>query len=186
MNLLEGVLIAIGLAMDCLAVSISCGLTIKDINRFDALKLGIFFGGFQGMMAFIGWLGGTGFREYIQNIDHWIAFVLLLIIGVKMIMEGLGEEKNEGFLNIRKLRVLLLLSIATSIDALAVGISLAFLSVPILFPVIIIGLMSFVFAFFGTMIGDRVGHVFGGRIEVLGGIILIGIGVKVLVEHLFF
>ncbi|MCK5309606.1 MAG: manganese efflux pump, partial [Thermoplasmata archaeon] len=136
---------AIGLAMDCLAVSISCGITMNEFNRRDAIVLAIFFGGFQGGMALLGWLGGMGFAEQIESIDHWIAFGLLTIIGGKMIKEGMEQKSQCETFNIRKIRVLVILSIATSIDALAIGITYAFLQTPIFIPVLLIGIMSFVF-----------------------------------------
>ena len=136
-------LIAISLAMDCFAVSISCGLSLKDVRKIDALKLGIFFGGFQSLMALIGWVGGLGFSEFIEAIDHWVAFSLLLLIGFKMIFEALKSESHEKNFNIRNLKILLLLSIATSIDSHAIGVTLAFLDIPILIPFIVIGLNIF-------------------------------------------
>lgn len=180
------ILTAIGLAMDCLAVSISCGITMGDFNRKDAAILAVFFGAFQGGMAFLGWLGGTGFAEYIENIDHWVAFGLLAIIGGKMIKEGLEQKEECETFNIRKFKVLIILSIATSIDALAIGITYAFLQTPILVPVLLIGIMSFVFAIIGSTLGKKLGHIFGNRMEVIGGIILIGLGIKILLEHTVF
>jgi putative Mn2+ efflux pump MntP len=183
MDYLTTTLTAIGLAMDCLAVSMSCGIVMRDFNRRDALRLGVFFGGFQAMMAFLGWLGGTGFAGHIESIDHWIAFVLLLIIGVKMVHEGLEKENECANLDIRNMKVLLTLSIATSIDALAIGISYAFLEVDIIMPVIMIGLVSLVFALAGAGLGRKLGERFGKRMEIIGGLILIGLGIKILVEH---
>jgi putative Mn2+ efflux pump MntP len=170
--------------MDCFAVSMSCGIVMKDFGRNDALRLGLAFGGFQAMMTFLGWLGGTGFANHIDSIDHWIAFVLLLIIGVKMVHEGLEKEEECDNLDIRNLRVLLVLSVATSIDALAIGISYAFLEAEILMPVIIIGFASLAFAIAGSTIGKRLGSRFGKRMEIVGGIILILLGLKILIEHI--
>jgi len=183
MVLLTVMLTAIGLAMDCLAVSMSCGITMNNFGRRDALRLGIFFGGFQSMMALLGWLGGTGFSGRIEAFDHWIAFGLLLIIGLKMIHEAFGDEDDCKNLDIRNLRILIVLSIATSIDALAIGISYAFLHMPIIMPVILIGLVSLIFAITGSTLGKRLGERFGKRMEIIGGIILIGLGIKILAEH---
>jgi putative Mn2+ efflux pump MntP len=183
MDILTIMLTAIGLAMDCLAVSMSCGISLDNFDRRDALKLGVFFGGFQAMMAFLGWLGGTGFSGRIQSVDHWIAFVLLIIIGAKMIHEAFGEDDESKNMDIRNLRILIVLSIATSIDALAIGISYAFLHMSIILPVILIGLVSFIFAFAGSTFGKNMGERFGKRMEIVGGIILIGLGIKILVEH---
>ena len=184
MNLPEIILIAVALAMDCFAVSICCGLSVKDIRQSDALKLGIFFGSFQGLMALAGWLGGTNLVDIMEDYTHWIAFFLLILIGGKMLIDGLKNgECNVA--DIRKLRVVLMLSIATSIDALAIGVSFAFLETAIIIPVILIGVVSFIFAYAGTHIGDRVGEKFEGRIEIIGGLILIAIGIKVLAEGLF-
>ena len=180
------IFIAIGLAMDCLAVSISCGLTLKDFNKLDALRLGIFFGGFQSGMALLGWIGGIGLAEFIKSIDHWIAFVLLLLIGCKMIYEAIRGDDDEKNFNVRNLKVLIILSIATSIDALAIGVTFALLNFSIVFPIIIIGIISFLFAILGSYLGDKLGHLIGRRIEIVGGTILISIGLKIIIEHLFF
>ncbi len=178
-------LTAIGLAMDCLAVSLSCGIVLPGFERRDALRLGLFFGGFQGLMFFLGWAGGTTFADYIGAVDHWIAFILLLVIGLKMIREGLENDFECANLDIRNLKVIITLSIATSIDALAIGISYALLDIAILVPTLVIALASFGFAFAGGTFGCKLGERFGKRMEILGGIILIGLGLKILLEHLF-
>lgn len=183
MDYLTIILTAVGLAMDCLAVSISCGITMNEFNRRDAVMLAIFFGGFQGGMALLGWLGGTGFAGQIEFIDHWIAFGLLAIIGGKMIKEGMEKKQECETFNIRKMKVLIVLSIATSIDALAIGITYAFLQTPILIPVLLIGIMSFLFAIMGSTLGKKLGQFFGNRMEIIGGIILISLGIKILLEH---
>ena len=186
MDTLIVVFIATGLAMDCFAVSISCGLSIKNVKFSDGLRMGVFFGFFQGFMAFLGWLGGVGFARFIEEVDHWVAISLLTIIGSKMIIEAFKDDSRKSGFNPSNFKVLLLLSIATSIDALVVGVSFAFLSITIFLPIILIGAVSFLFALFGTFIGDRLGHILENKIEILGGVILIGIGVKILLEHLFF
>ncbi|RKX71695.1 manganese efflux pump MntP [candidate division WOR-3 bacterium] len=176
------VLIALGLAMDCFAVSITSGLTIRSLRLRQAFKIAIFFGLFQALMPVVGWLAGMSLRGFIIGFDHWIAFGLLSLIGGKMIYEAIATkpERNDPF----RIEVLLMLSLATSIDALAVGISFAFLGVSIITPVIIIGIVAFVLSFLGSYIGNRIGHLFETRIEIVGGIILILIGVKILIEHL--
>jgi len=176
-------LTAIADAMDCLAVSISCGMTMRDFNRRDALLMAIFFGLFQGGMTFVGWLGGVGFAGSIETIDHWIAFGLLAFLGAHMIKEGMEHKQECQTFNIRKMRVLVMLSVATSIDALAIGVTYAFLQMSIWIPVLLIGAMAFLFTIFGSAIGKKAGHYFGNRMEIIGGIILIGLGLKILLEH---
>ncbi len=175
-------LIALGLAMDAFAVSITSGITIRNLRMGHALKIGIFFGSFQAIMPAIGWFTGTGMRVLVYGIDHWIAFFLLSFIGCRMIYGALRTDEEERKYDPLNIHVLLLLSFATSIDALAVGVSFAFLKVSILAPVLIIGLITFILSFFGVYIGDRLGHFFEKKMEVAGGIILIIIGLKILVE----
>ena len=182
MDLFSIVLTAIGLAMDCFSVSIVNGLFLKQSKFFKALKMASFFGSFQAIMFSVGWLAIRSFSKVISEVDHWIAFGLLLFIGSKMIYESQKElESKAKPLN---LSVLLLLSIATSIDSLGVGVSFALLQTSITVPVITIGLASFIFSIIGIFIGKKFGHVFENKIEIIGGIILIGIGVKILIEHL--
>lgn len=176
-------LIALGLAMDAFAVSITSGFAIKYIKIKNALMIAIFFGLFQAIMPVVGWLAGYTLKDFISGIDHWIAFGLLSIIGVKMIYESfkLSDKERVDPLNVS---VLFVLSIATSIDALAVGISLSFLNISIALPSIIIGIITFLLSFMGVYIGNKLGHFFEKKIEILGGIILIAIGIKILIEHL--
>ena len=178
------VIIAVGLAMDAFAVSITSGITIKRLHINHALKIALFFGLFQAIMPIIGWLAGLSLRDYISAIDHWIAFGLLSFIGCKMIYESITVQSSKKEINPLNVYVLLVLSIATSIDALAVGISFAFLKVSIVTPVIIIGTVTFLLSYLGVYIGDRIGHFFENKIEIAGGILLIGIGIKILVEGL--
>lgn len=184
MDYLTAALTAVGLAMDCLAVSLSCGIVMPDFRRSDAIRLGVFFGGFQAGMTLIGWGAGETFAGRIQAVDHWIAFVLLAFIGGKMLWEGLGSEHESSNLDIRNIKVLLTLSVATSIDAMAVGISYALIEMQVLVPAIIIGLVSLAFAYAGGMFGGRLGEKFGKRMEIVGGLILIGLGIKILADHL--
>ena len=178
------VAIAVGLAMDAFAVSITSGLTIKRLHINHALRIAFFFGSFQAIMPVIGWLAGISLIDYIAAVDHWIAFGLLGFIGCKMIYESITVQSNEKEINPLNSYVLVVLSIATSIDALAVGLSFAFLRVSIVTPVIIIGTITFSLSYLGVYIGDRIGHFFENKIEIAGGLLLIGIGVKILFEHL--
>ncbi|OGD17600.1 hypothetical protein A2V47_03060 [Candidatus Atribacteria bacterium RBG_19FT_COMBO_35_14] len=184
MDLISIIFIAFGLAMDAFAVSITSGLTIKHLRINNALKIAIFFGSFQVIMPLIGWSAGLGFRNYISDIDHWIAFGLLSLIGCKMIYESSKIEINKKKIDPLNVYVLLMLSIATSIDALAVGLSLSFLNLSIVLPAIIIGIITFLLSIFGVYFGNRFGHYFERKIEIIGGLILIGIGIRILIDHL--
>lgn len=169
--------------MDALAVSITSGLTIKDLKISNAATIALFFGGFQTFMPLIGWLAGLSAREFITGVDHWIAFGLLSLIGCKMIFESTRIGRSEKELDPLNIYVLLILAIATSIDALAVGLSLSFLKMAILTPAIIIGIITFSLSFIGVFVGNISGHFFENKIEIIGGLILIGIGLKIVVEH---
>lgn len=183
-------MIAISLAMDCLAVSITNGIILKRIKWNTMLFTALSFGSFQAIMPFVGWLGASTFSHLIKNVDHWIAFSLLLFLGGKMIIEGLKEENCKHDYNPSNPKVIFALSIATSIDALAVGITFAFLGMgtiaPILSPIFAIGFTSFILSFFGLLFGIYFGCRYNLRMELWGGIILIMIGTKILIEHLFF
>lgn len=178
------ILISISLAMDCFAVSIAGGATISRPKITNALKVGISFGFFQAVMPLIGWSVGFGFRSLIENVDHWIAFSLLLIIGSKMLYEAFRKNPENNKTSITKLPTLLILSVATSIDALVVGISLSILDRSIYLSILIIGLFAFVFSISGYLLGHKIGKIIGNKVEIIGGIILIGIGTKILIEHL--
>lgn len=184
MSFLTNFLLALGLSMDAFAVSMSSGTTIRPFRLKDALKLAFFFGGFQAFMPVLGWLGGSAISGFISDYAPWIAFGLLVFIGGKMIYEALYGDP-EGKLNSLNYSVLLVLSIATSIDALAVGISFAFINTPILEPAIIIGCVTFFVSLCGAVLGYRIGHFFEHEVEIIGGLILIGLGGKILAEHLF-
>ncbi len=184
MDFLTVALIAVGLAMDCFAVAITSGIAIQGLRINHALQIALFFGGVQALMPVMGWLAGVGLRDFIADIDHWIAFGLLSAIGLKMIYESrkiIGEKGNWDPLN---LYVLAMLSVATSIDALAVGVSFAFLKTPLISSVLIIGFITFLISFAGVFVGNRGGHFFENKMELTGGLVLIGIGLKILVEHL--
>ncbi|MGB7531770.1 MAG: manganese efflux pump MntP family protein [Halobacteriota archaeon] len=184
MDLITITVIAFGLAMDAFAVSITSGITIKHLRINNALRIAIFFGLFQAFMPGIGWLAGFNLRDFISGIDHWIAFGLLSMIGCKMIFESTKMGSSEKEIDPLNIYVLLILAIATSIDAFAVGLSLSFLKISIVTPAIIIGIITFLLSFIGVFVGNRLGHFFENKIEVIGGLILIGIGIKILIEHL--
>lgn len=187
MSIISIFLIGLGLAMDAFAVSLTLGMnTTKKDKLGMALKASIFFGGFQGLMPFIGWAIGISFADSIEKIDHWVAFILLALIGGKMIFEAIKEEdtakkQEKGYSNKR----FLILAIATSIDALAVGISFAFLNVNIVSAIIIIAIITFILCMIGVYLGKALGKLFGAKAEIIGGAILIIIGIKILIEHLF-
>jgi len=183
MDFAEILLVAVGLAMDCFSVAITSGLTMKETRSKFALKIGASFGFFQSVMPFIGWLGGTSLLSVISGVDHWIAFALLGVIGGKMVYESLKKKGGEAKADPLKRHVLLTLSVATSIDALAVGVGFAFLEVAIPLPVAVIGVTSFMLSVLGVYLGDRFGKYLGTRMETIGGVILIGIGLKILLEH---
>jgi putative Mn2+ efflux pump MntP len=184
MNIITICLIALSLAMDAFAVSLSSGLSYKRVRIGNALVIALFFGGFQAVMPIIGWLLGTYVERFISAIDHWIAFALLCIIGLRMIYEACRKTGHEKAIDPEKLHILLMLAVATSIDAFAVGLGLSFLQVPILLPVIIIGIVTFGISFSGVYLGATLGRFFRKKVEVLGGLILISIGIKILIEHL--
>lgn len=186
MGLLELFLIAVGLSMDAFAVAVCKGLCMRKMRYGQAVVIALFFGGFQALMPLIGWLLGKQFEQYITSIDHWIAFVLLGIIGANMIREALGKDEEEACAADERLNLkeLLLMAIATSIDALAVGITFAFLQVSIGPAVAFIGCTTFVLAFVGVCIGKVFGAKYKSRAEFFGGLILILIGLKILLEHL--
>ena len=176
--------IALGLSMDAIAVAISLGITIKSLKIHNGLVIGIFFGLFQSIMPVIGWGAGRSLRDLIISVDHWIAFGLLVLVGSKMIYESLKIKSNDNEIKQLSLYMLLSLSIATSIDALAIGVSFAFLDLQIVTPVIIIGLTTFILSFLAVGLGKHLGFILSRKIEIVGGVVLIGIGVKILLEHL--
>ncbi len=176
--------ISLGLAMDASAVSITLGLrTCKGNKLTTALKAGLYFGFFQGLMPLIGWLLGRSFYGEIMALDHWIAFTLLSLLGGKMIIDSYKKEEEACIVNFST-RLYLSLAIATSIDALAVGITMAFLNVNIIFGVVIIALVTFILSFLAVLLGDKLGVVLKEKATAFGGIVLIIIGTKILLEHL--
>lgn len=185
MGLIEIILIAVGLAMDAFAVSIGKGLSVKHIRKRHLFSVGLWFGGFQALMPIVGYFLGVSFASLVQNIDHWIAFTLLAFIGVNMIRESLSEEdecdSNDCDFSLRKM---LPLAIATSIDALAVGVSFAFLQVSIFSSAAAIGVITMVLSMIGLRLGNIVGCHFKSKAELFGGLVLIAMGGKILIEHL--
>ena len=175
------VLIAISLAMDAFAVAISKGLSSKKFDINKALLVGAYFGFFQGLMPLIGYFVGSTFQKFITSVDHWVVFALLLLVGIGMILESFkNEEENDdlGF------KIMLVLSFATSIDALAIGISFSFFEINIYLSALIIAFITFIISFIGFIIGNRFGNKYEKISKVIGGIILILIGIKILIEHL--
>lgn len=183
MTLFEIILIALGLAMDALAVSICKGLSMRSFNLKNSLIIGSYFGIFQALMPLLGYLLGTTFSELVVSIDHWIAFILLSIIGLKMINDSLKSENNDKNDKL-DMKTMIGLAIATSIDALAIGITLAFFKISILKVILIIGFITFTISFIGVIIGNKFGDKFQGKAEIIGGGILVLIGLKILLEHL--
>ncbi len=184
MSLITSIVIAIGLAMDAFAVSLSIGTTGQADDLRSKFRLAFHFGLFQAGMTLAGFFLGSTIAAFIDRFDHWLAFGLLLYVGINMIRSGLDEERKAFPSNPSKGRFLVILSVATSLDALAVGLSLAFLGASIYLPALIIGLVAFAFSALASMAGTQLGVKFGKRVEILGGLILLGIGVKILIEHL--
>lgn len=183
MGFAELILLAVGLSMDAFAVSVCKGLSVRKLKPKHMVSVGLYFGGFQALMPVIGFLLGFKFEKYIVSVDHWIAFLLLGIIGGNMIKEALaGEEEqlNDDF----SVRTMLTMAVATSIDALAVGISFAFLQVDIISAAITIGICTCILSIVGIVIGNVFGAKYKSKAELVGGIILILIGLKILLEHL--
>ena len=186
MGLITIIIVAVGLAMDAFAVSIVSGSAYKQLNVKHALRIAVFFGVFQAFMPLVGALAGLSVREYIEDYDHWIAFGLLSAIGGKMIYESFKIKSAEENSNPANILVLLILSVATSIDALTIGITLSLLSASIVLAATIIGLTTFLLSYLGVFIGKKFGHFFENKIEALGGLVLIGLGVRILFGHLLF
>jgi len=204
MDIIAFVAIALGLSIDAFAVSLTNSVVIKGLELKYGLRMAVFFGLFQMVMPVIGWAAGSTFARYITGFDHWIAFGLLAFIGGRMLWMAIAEIREERRIarngeaastevgctdgdgkDCRHVPTLLMLSIATSIDALAVGLSFAFIQVSIILPVILIGVITFVVCLAAYFIGTRLGHHIKFKLELVGGLVLIGIGLKILIEHLF-
>ncbi len=184
MDVAAVLLVAVGLAMDAFSVAGCSGMCVRQMRFGGALRMAASFGVFQAGMPVVGWLGGTLLAERIAAFDHWIAFGLLAVIGGKMVVEAVRRDPEECPPDPLQLGMLLILSVATSIDALAVGISLAVLDTDIAAPVAVIGVVTFGLSLAGVHLGKRCGDIFGGKVEIVGGVILIGIGLRILLSHL--
>lgn len=184
MSVFTIIFIALGLSFDAFAVSIVSGVSIRDLKIKNAFRIAIFFGLFQAFMPIMGFFLGGKLRSIISDIDHWVVFCILFLVGCKMIYEATRPKRNADKKDPLNIYVLFLLSIATSLDAFSVGITFAFLKIAIIGPVIIIGVITFALSFFGVFLGNKTGHFFERKIEALGGLILIAIGTKILIEHL--
>ena len=182
MEVLELILIAVGLAMDAFAVSVCKGLSMSKMEWKKAVIIGLYFGGFQALMPLIGYVLGVGFEDKIKSLDHWIAFILLVFIGINMIKEAFEtkEESNDKI----DFKTMIILAIATSIDALAVGVTFAFLNVNIMLAISLIGIITFIISMIGVKIGNVFGDKYETKAELAGGFILIFLGAKILLEHL--
>jgi putative Mn2+ efflux pump MntP len=175
-------IIAVSLALDAFAVSVAGGIRSQQSQWKDAVKIGLYFGGFQAIMPLIGWVMGNSFRSLVMNASGWIAFILLSIIGLKMIKEALSNDDDKEPKSLLNSRTLLLMAIATSIDALVVGITLSLIGLPLLVSISVIGVITFALSVFGFLFGKKLGSFFAGKIEIVGGIALIGIGLKLLLQ----
>ena len=185
---IELFLLGVGLSMDAFAVSVCKGLGMRKLNKKQALIIGLYFGGFQALMPFVGWLLGSQFQKYITSIDHWIAFILLGFIGSKMMIEAVREWNEEEIVEVMDAPIdhknMLVLAVATSIDALAVGITFAFLNTPIIEAITIIGITTMVISIAGVVVGNFFGSKYKSKAEFVGGLILVLLGFKILLEHL--
>ena len=186
MSIIEIALIGVGLAMDAFAVSICKGLAMRRMNYKKAIIIAAFFGVFQALMPALGYVLGTTFANKIAAIDHWIAFILLALIGANMIKEALSSDDDECQDDSLRLGDLIMLSIATSIDALAVGITFAFFNVSLLLSVSMIGIITFIICVIGVKVGNVFGEKYKSKAELAGGLILIVMSAKILIDHLFF
>lgn len=185
---IELFLLGVGLSMDAFAVSVCKGLGMRKLNKKQALIIGLYFGGFQALMPFVGWLLGSQFQKYITSIDHWIVFILLGFIGGKMMIEAVREWNEEEVVDVMDAPIdhknMLVLAVATSIDALAVGITFAFLGTPIVEAITIIGITTMVISIAGVVVGNFFGSRYKSKAEFIGGLILVLLGLKILLEHL--
>lgn len=186
MDLITIILVAVGLAMDAFAVSIVTGAAYKQIRPAHTLRMALSFGLFQAFMPLVGALAGMTVKDYISGFDHWVAFALLAAVGAKMIYESRKLKPDKQNPDPANIFVLLALALATSIDALAVGVTLSLIVASLTIAVTVIGIVTFALSYLGVHIGKRCGHFFESRIEALGGIILLGLGTKILAQHLFF
>lgn len=190
MDLISLFLIALGLSMDSFAVSVSSGIILPGIRFNKAMIIAFSLAFFQGLMPFLGWILGIGLQSYIRPVDHWVAFILLSVLGIKMIYESTKKEEDRSGFNPLHPKVLLTMSVATSIDALIVGMSLSFITISQTFlwltPIFVIGGVTFFMSMLGILFGKKIGNQLGKKMEMLGGIVIVLIGLRILAEHLFF
>lgn len=186
MSIIELLLLGIGLSMDAFAAAVCKGLGMRKLNWRQGGLVALFFGGFQGLMPLAGWFLGRQFEQYITRVDHWIAFLLLGYIGGKMIWDAFHDQEDGEEAAAFDLKELTVMAVATSIDALAVGVTFAFLSVPIFTAVSLIGVITLVLSCIGVKLGAVFGNRFQSKAELAGGLILIGMGTKILLEHTIF
>ena len=188
MGIFELFLIGVSLSMDAFAVAICHGLSMPRLNLRHGAIIALFFGGFQALMPFLGWVLGSQFARYIESVDHWVAFALLVVIGGNMVREALSDEEDEeparGGADRLDLKRLFMMAVATSIDALAVGVTFAFFRVSILPAITIIGVTTFCISLGGVVVGNYFGTRYKKRAEITGGVVLILLGTKILLEHL--
>jgi putative Mn2+ efflux pump MntP len=184
LDLISIFFIALGLAADCFAVSLSASISNRNHSSLQVTKVSFSFGFFQALMLVLGWLAGTTIVDFIANFDHWVAFALLLFVGGRMLWESFHEKDDENPPDISRGLLLLTLSIATSLDSLAVGLAFAFEDINLWISASVVGVTSLVISAIGFIIGTKVGSIFGKRAEIIGGLILIGIGIRILLEHL--
>ena len=183
MKLFEIIFISIGLAMDAFAVSVCKGLSMKKMNWKNTLIIALYFGLFQALMPVVGYFLGSTFSSFVESIDHWIAFILLAVIGTNMIKDSTDDELDKRNDNV-DFKTMIVLAIATSIDALAVGVTFSFFEINLVLSITIIGIITFILSIIGVLIGNKFGDKFQNKAELAGGIILIIIGLKILLEHL--
>lgn len=183
MEFLSIFLVALGLAADCFTVALSGSIAMGSLSLIQGLRTALAFGVFQGLMPVLGWLAGRTIVEYIEAYDHWLALALLTFVGGRMIWESFRSGNKPRNADITRGLTLLLLAVATSIDALAVGLTFAFIEIDIVLATLTIGVVSFVATIIGLLLGKKVGSLFGKRVEIIGGLILIGIGIKIVIEH---
>ncbi|RPJ43368.1 MAG: manganese efflux pump [Chloroflexi bacterium] len=185
MELVTSLFIASGLAMDAFAVSLGIGTTGRARDPRAKFRLAFHFGFFQAAMTLLGWLVGSTIASFISSIDHWVALALLSYVGINMIRSGLNKDGESYQSNPSKGKTLMMLCVATSLDAMAVGLGMAMINNPVLLPALIIGVVTTGLSAFGLLAGNRLGQTFGKRMEILGGLILIGIGLRILYTHIF-
>jgi manganese efflux pump family protein len=184
MAFLTILMIAVGLSMDAMAVSLGVGTTEHVNDRRSKLRLAMHFGIFQTLMTLLGWLAGSAVARFISSVDHWVAFGLLAYVGITMVRSGSRAEVVSYKTNPSKGNMMVMLSVATSLDAMAVGLSMAFLHVDVLYPALVIGVVTFGLSIAALLLGNKLGEKFGKKMEVIGGIVLIGIGMEILATHM--